>query len=228
MLKKIVCRTCILTALVLIISMPYGCKKSALSEVVPYIEIKDNPKVSKTGIEVTTSITNNTNHSITRYGYFWAVPGKGFVSSHSLSADGFNDKEFKLLIDYALPKDDTVRFRAFIETSNAQRIFSLPMEIAAKGSLPPVIENYFPKKGSTGDTLYIQGERFPNSYLLTGHFYRNAVVSFGNINTRIIESTYNQMTFLVPILYTHNTNVFDITLTILDETYDIGQFEYVE
>lgn len=226
MLRKTEVFSFIIMAFGLFIGVHQSCSKSDLAEIVPYIEIKGKPSVSEGGIEVTTRINNNSGQSIMKYGYIWSVPGKGYVSAHVVQADNFSDKEFKALIDYALPKDDSVSFQAFVETDNGQIIISLPKKTKARGGLPPVVDNLFPEKASVGDTLYIQGVRFPNRYIPTGHTYRNLTVKFNTTTARVVESYYNQIKVVIPYISTHMTNVFEITLSVLDEEFVVGQFEY--
>lgn len=214
--------------LLLLAATPFtSCNKSYLTSYIPLIELKPNPTISDSGVEVTAFVTNETNHAIIQYGFEWRLSSNGNpLGYYKQTTNNFTGKQFSHLIDYALPRHESIRIRAFIVTP-LQRVVSRTLTIESKGSLPPEIENYYPKTGTQGDTLYIEGSRLPALETFAGFHIGHIILHIGDIRAFVVESTYNRMKALVPNISTHNTSVFEINLQIHDNDLIIGDFEYI-
>lgn len=214
--------------LLLLAANPFtSCQKSYLTQYIPFIELRTNPVISDSGIEITGLVSNETDHAIIHYGFEWRLsPNKNLLGYYKQTSENFTGKQFSHLIDYALPKSDSIIIRAFIETP-LQTIESSPVTIQSKGSLPPEIDIFYPKTGTQGDTLYIEGSRFPALEIFDGFSIGHILLTIGDTRAFVLESTYNRMKALVPHISTQITSIFEVKLQIHDYDIIIGDFEYI-
>ncbi len=215
--------------LILLATTPFtSCRKSYLTDYIPIIELKSNPSISDSGVEVTALVVNETNEAIIRYGFDWSsVKTNKRLGQYIRTSDRFTGKQFSHLIDYALPNGDSIRICAFVETQS-QIILSSPMVFKSKGSLPPSIDNYFPASGSQGDTLYIEGSRFSAFDYYIGIIIGDILLNIGNTRAFIVESKYEGIKAIIPYISTHNESVFEISLKIYDHEIIVGNFKYIK
>ena len=227
--KAVICS--LATALFIsFLAMFHSCRKSILEKYIPYIEITGEPLVYDTHVKISAKIQNSGKHQIEAYGFKWNAGGSvsGAIRGIERYIESINhSREFEITIDYALKDKETYTIVAFVQTPK-QTINSNPAVFTARGSLPPLIDSYHPNTGSKGDTVVIQGSRFP-SVPHSGNptFLLSSRVSFNNLYAMIIYADHHRIEAIVPDL-DYFEPPFSISLQVPGHNVVVGDFIYTK
>jgi hypothetical protein len=153
----------------------------------PFVITKDATKIDVEGVTFNAEILNVGTEKIVDYGFLWRNAESEFT--YSIKQQNKLD-EFTTRITNDLQKDEQYIYQAYIKTSD-NLILSNQIVFQSKGSMPPVITDFYPKEGFDRDLITIIGNNF--SYKAT-----NNRVYVNNLPAEVIYSTIDSIVFRIP------------------------------
>lgn len=202
-----------------------ACQKSYLDDYIPRVEIIGEPKVEEFKVTIDARLSNPKGHEINAYGFEWRK-GNHIMGKYHADRPNFAQETFTFVIDYALKANDIYNVTAYVQRAE-QTIYSEPVTFTAKGSLPPIVDEYFPTQGSFGDTLVILGSRFPSvNYSGIATAFLNYRVSVGTITAPVYYVSYDRIEAMVPFIFS-GTSPFQIKLEVPGHSVVVGEFDYI-
>ncbi len=165
----------------------------------PFVITKDATKIDVEGVTFNAEILNIGTEKIVDYGFLWRNAGSEYT--HSIKQENKLD-EFTTRITNDLQKDEQYVYQAYIKTLD-NLILSNQVVFQSKGSMPPVITDFYPKEGFDGDLITIIGNNF--SYKTTkNHVYVN------NLPAEVLYSTIDSIVFRIPHSYFSGENAIKL------------------
>ncbi len=158
----------------------------------PFVITKDATKIDSEGVTFNAEILNTGNEEIVDYGFKWRNAKSEFT--YSIKQENKLD-EFTTRITNDLHKDEQYVYQAYIKTSD-NLILSNQVVFQSKGSMPPVITDFYPKEGFDGDLITIIGNNF-------SYNPENNQVTINGLNVELVQSSSDTIVFILP-----ETNMF--------------------
>lgn len=138
-----------------------GCKEPEFPQNFPIVFTKNIERINPDGAEFVGSIESlGSDQDVLQYGFVWSDQGMPTLSSmHSFITDTIKKGKFSLTITRDLEDGKVYYVRAFIQTNNLI-IYGNQVAFTSQGSIPPVINDFMPKKGYDGTEITIEGNNF--------------------------------------------------------------------
>jgi IPT/TIG domain-containing protein len=158
----------------------------------PRLETLEVTNISESGATFNAKIFHPGNQKILEYGFVWGWyrydPDLG--SNRVFLTETLTKEEFSSNITTTLYKNQNYNVRAFIKTEE-YTVYGNSMPFKSLGSKGAIIDDFFPKKGTWGDTIQITGKNF--SYLSV---YNK--IFFKDVKSKVISSTDSIIKCIVP------------------------------
>ncbi|WP_224995644.1 IPT/TIG domain-containing protein [Cesiribacter sp. SM1] len=186
-------------SLLIILCLFSGCAKDKdfpIKKSYPLIRTEAPVSTDGKAVMLSAKLLSEGNQQITDYGFIWE--GNGITFQYSL----FNSKslqEFELLVDSDLEKGVEYSCRAFVKTTEVL-VLGNSLNFSSEGTEKPVILDFFPKSGGTGDTITVIGKHFSINR------NRNKAL-LGNDSAYIISADFDTVKVMVPVSITKSGGV---------------------
>ena len=176
----------------LVLLLSFACKDAELSlDAFPVVEmVSANAFVD--GARFSATIISKGSQPILKYGFIWSEDStKSYDLWANMMREGDPDSTtFSSNITYDLKPDMIYYVRPLMITSNFKVVGNV-RTFKSNGSRPPIVKDFYPKKGVDFTTVTLLGENFSSR---TEHVR----ISINDINTTIISSSKDSITFQIP------------------------------
>ncbi|MGV8096145.1 MAG: IPT/TIG domain-containing protein [Mangrovibacterium sp.] len=176
----------------------------------PLLFLGEVTKIDQTGAEFHANIQGISNEGVMEYGFVWSTNGTPDLNSSNIRfAQPVSTGILSLKITNDLISDAVYYVRAFARNSR-YTTYSNTVSFRSKGSLPPVIHDFFPDHGSAGTLVTITGENFSGGLI-------NNNIRFGNSLAQVDSASSTKL--IVRLDETLDVSgVVNITLQVADHT----------
>lgn len=169
----------------LLLTIAVSCNKEKEFDY-PLIFIGEVTNIDTTGVVFHANIKDESKEGITDYGFVWSISGVPDINSSQVKiVKPISLGVLNVKITNDLIPDTNYIVRAFARNSR-YITYSNSVSFRSKGSLPPVINDFYPKKGTSGTTVTIYGENFSGSV-------NNNIVHFGKVIAKVDSASCNKL-----------------------------------
>ena len=148
--------------------------------------------VDQNGVAFIGEIADVGHLSITGHGFIWSKGST--IDSINLFSQAINGAatigEFELTVSSDLQENEKYTVRPYVETENLI-VLGNSISFQSQGSLQPIIEDFFPKSGSSADTITITGSNFSAAKNRTG-------ILLGKDSATVISADFQEIKFVLP------------------------------
>lgn len=157
----------------------WGCQEDAEIQPkdYPFVVTKDATQIDSTGATFGAEVLYFGEKEIIDYGFTW----KNERSEYSCSIkDSKNITDFSFRISSDLENEEVTIYRAFVKTKE-NTVYGNSVKFISKGSLKPVITDFYPKEAIDGDLITITGSNFSYSKntirVLVSHYLAEVLIA---------------------------------------------------
>ena len=147
-----------------LLALLMACSDIDYPQEFPIVLTDEVININSEGAEFVGSIRSlGTNQEVLRYGFLLSQ-AEDFSqdSSHWTLAGQAREGRFSKKINIGLIKGENYYVRAFVQTSKGT-VYGNTLSFISKGSLPPEINNFYPKEGFDGTEITIEGKNFSHN-----------------------------------------------------------------
>lgn len=209
-----------ITSLLIVIFFNTCSDEEPLARSYPRVKTVDVINISEEGVTFVAELNNEGNYEIIEHGFVWSESLNPTVdySDKIVLGDKISNGQFSAKITNALQEGKNYIVRAYIKTKT-HLVYGKNLTFFSLGSNAPIIEDFHPKTGVWGDTIFIKGSNF--SYLED-----NNKVKMGTINSQVISATDSTITIIVPSI--KNNHTVQIAVSIKgNSTLSTDNFKYL-
>jgi len=187
-IQKFIIRTLSIYAMLLFISCTED--NETIPREYPGIETLDVTNISKSGVTFNAKVLHSGTQDIIEYGFVWSNKQKdpSLDDEKIILTEELINETFSAEIKTTLAKNRWYHMKAFARTAE-YTVYGTHLAFKSLGSNPAFIENFFPKIGSWGDTIQLNGKHFRKE---------SNQVKFKDLASEIISSTDSTITCIVP------------------------------
>jgi N-acetylneuraminic acid mutarotase len=157
----------------------------------PLIQTGEVTDIDNTGATFHARIIDLSKEDISEYGFVWGMEEMPDINSSQVKLSaGPESGTFSVRITNDLISSKVYFVRAFAR-NKIYITYGKQVSFKSKGSLPPVIYDFFPKEGSGGTQVIITGNYFSGSV-------HASKVTFGNAEVRIDSAQIDKMVVTLP------------------------------
>ncbi len=206
-----------ITLLFSILILSYSCKNEDFDKKdFPSLFTFDAENVDENGATFKAEITQNRNSEVIKLGFIWGKSSGILYEKDTIYVETKNEGIFYQNIDYALPANEEISFYSYAQTSDYEVIGNIRTFIS-KGCKLPTITDFYPKHGSDGEMVTIEGNDFTSAKSV----YK---ILFGDKNGKILSASKNKITVEVPQNYSVPGKC-QLNLKMYNENFAVGEFE---
>lgn len=178
--------------IIISLSVLFSCEKDAEFQPKDYLYlITLNPAIKDEGAEFSADLTNLAGQKIIKYGFVWSKkPNPTKEDNNTFIYDNPPKGIYNCFVNSSLEKGLIYHVRAYVLTENYE-VYGNEKIFTSNGSLPPVIESFYPEYGPAGTKVIIKGKNFAT--LTTDN-----QVKFGNIEVLIDSAFENRLVVTIP------------------------------
>ena len=167
----------------------------------PYPRVETLPviNISKTGVTFQAKLSFEGKDPITSHGFIWGISSDINIGKNDSIDLGTlsNSGEFSFDLKYGLNTDTTYYVKTFVKNGE-YLVYGQVVSFTSMGSNAPRIDSFSPSEGTWGDTVVIAGDYFGNNI-------KSVTVSFGSLNSKVIECKDSVLRCVVPVNITTKT-----------------------
>lgn len=157
----------------------WGCQEDAEIQPkdYPFVVTKDATQIDSTGATFGAEVLYFGEKEIIDYGFTW----KNERSEYSCSIkESKNITDFSFRISSDLENEEVTIYRAYVKTKE-NTVYGNSVKFISKGSLKPVITDFYPKEAIDGDLITITGSNFSYSKnsirVLVSHYLAEVLIA---------------------------------------------------
>jgi N-acetylneuraminic acid mutarotase len=186
--------------LLVIILITISCEKDAslVSKKYPFVVMK-TAQVSEQGVEFVAEIKEMGDYPVARYGFRWNAHKSDQYYYKTIDGKA-RPGEYSLMVPSDLVVNEDYYVRPFVITENNLTVFGNDIPFISKGASSPIITDFEPKSGNSGDTITIYGKNF-------SVMKSRIKVRLGSDVTTVIFADFNVIKVVIPQRLTSSDEV---------------------